>query len=447
MKKLSRKEHCVIWGCLAITLVAAGYLYWKWRNDRNFGVVKAGTILPAKGRPTDAEISPDGAQVAMLYATVHPGAGFTQGIEVRDVKSGRGEGSITLPTAAWTKGKQQYTALRPLRYCDAGKYLLALTFPDMLLVIDAHSLQVHGSIALSGLQVFTAGPDPRRFADAPFLDRVDIDCSAESNIAVVAAHGDLDLLSVKLIDLDKVAELADLASVLHREHDRYSGDGLALSPDGSKIAIVVYKFMGKKGGEIAELIDTPSQTIVGTMSLGGSFYDSRELAFAGNGALMIGLRKRVLVRPDRPPTSLSGQTLSVWQFVGEGRVQTFGRDGEEAYRSFGASSTGDRIFAYTGTESFCKSCNSNSGELKIKDARFTVWDLSSGRAIARSPKLKIQMHSCPLLQFMGSCSEREDAPSIEMSENGKTILAFTPGAIPAARNGTDTGEVNIFNVQ
>jgi hypothetical protein len=48
---------------------------------------------------------------------------------------------------------------------------------------------------------------------------------------------------------------------------------------------------------------------------------------------------------------------------------------------------------------------------------------------------------------MGSCSEREDAPSIEMSENGKTILVFTPGALPVLRNSTDMGEVNTFDVQ
>jgi hypothetical protein len=421
-------------------------MYSTWRKARNFGVVKVSTILPAKGRPTDSEISPDGAQVAMLYGAMHPGAGLSQGIEVRDVKSGREEGSTVLPTAGRMRGKRQYTALRRLRYCDGGKYLLAVTFPDMLFVIDAHTLQVHGSISMSDLQAFSAGPDPRRYADALFLGRVDVDCSAESNVAVVVAWGDLDLLSVKLFNLDTVTEVTDLASVLFKGHDRYSGNGLAISPDGTKIAMVVHKLLGGRGGEVAELIGPSSRTIVGGLDLGEAFYDVHQLAFAGNGALMIGLRECELGWSCRPQTIPKGQTLRVWQFAGDGRVQTLGWTDAEADRSFGASSNGDRVFAYTGIESFCKSCNT-SGELKIKDARFTVWDRSSGRPIARSPSLKIQMHPCPRFQLMGSCSEREDAPSIEMSENGKTILVFTPGILPAERNSTDTGEVNIFNVQ
>lgn len=446
MKKLSLKKGCVLLGCLAIMLVATGYLYSTWRMARAFGVVKVCTIIPAKEPPTDAEISPDGAQVAMLYGAMHPGAGLTQGIEVRDVKSGREEGGTVLPTAGWMKGKRQYNALHRLRYCDDGKYLLAVIFPDMLLIIDAHTLQVHGSISMSDLQVFNAGTDPRRYADALFLGRVDVDCSAESNIAVVVARGDLDLLSVKLFDLDTVTELTDLASVLFKGHDRYSGDGLAISPDGTKIAMVVHKLLGRRGGEVAELIDSASRTIVGGLDLGETFYDVRQLAFAGNGALMIGLRECELGWPCRPQTLPKGQTLRVWQFAGDGRVQTLGWIDAEVYRSFGASSNGDRVFAYTGIENFCKSCN-KSGELKIKDARFTVWDRASGKAIARSPSLRIRMHPCPRFQLMGSCSEREDAPSIEMSENGKTILVFTPGALPVLRNSTDMGEVNTFDVQ
>jgi hypothetical protein len=447
MKKLPFYKRALLLSYLAIAVVAASCLYLLQHKARDFGAVKVSTILPAKGLTTDAEISPDGAQVAMLYDAGPSRTGPTQGIEVRDARTGRDEGSTVLPTAAWMKGKRQYTSSRPLRYCDAGKYLLVLTFPDMLLVIDAHTLEVHGSIALSGLQVPNAGPEPRRFADAFFLGGVDVDCSAESNVAVVVAHGDLDLLSIKLFDLDKVTELVDLASVLRKEYDRYSGDGFALSPDGLKIAVVVNKFLGKKSGEFAELISTSNKTIIGTLRLGESYYGVRQLAFAGNGALMLGLRECEPGGDCRPRTTPNGQTLRVWQFAGDGKVQTFGWDGAEAYRSLGASSNGERVFAYTGIESFCKSCNNKTGELKIEDARFTVWDRTSGVVAARSPTLKIQMHLCPRLQFIGSCSEWENAPFIEMSEDGKSILVFTFGVYPPVRNSADFGEVNIFNVQ
>jgi hypothetical protein len=104
------------------------------------------------------------------------------------------------------------------------------------------------------------------------------------------------------------------------------------------------------------------------------------------------------------------------------------------------------VFGYTGVESYCDSCNGGSGELKIGDARFTVWDHASGRAVARSPKLKVASHSCPWIQIMGSCTEYEQAPELQMSANGNAVLAFWRGSFPPSDDGREAAELQVFRL-
>jgi hypothetical protein len=53
-----------------------------------------------------------------------------------------------------------------------------------------------------------------------------------------------------------------------------------------------------------------------------------------------------------------------------------------------------------------------------------LWDRASRRTIAESPTLDVERHSCFLA--IGSCMSYERAPELQMSDDGKAVLAFTP---------------------
>jgi hypothetical protein len=435
----SGKLHVAIVLVLLGFAVATGWLFVR-HDAAGVGDLSMRTVIPASGWPYAVAISADGNQVAM----VNRGFGSSKAtdvIEVRDVQSGREIRTFSLPVMDWSHVKEQFYLSRRLQYCDGGKYLLAFTGPDTLIVLDARTFQPHASIALSQLHLQLPGQQgSRAFPDARLLSHVLVDCSANNNIAALGFWGD-GVSSIKLFDLDKGTEIADLAG---KVEGRYSGDGLAVSPDGSKVALVTWKF-SRHGGCGVELIDAQTQQLLKSVHLGDDIRTEHRLTFAGEDALVIG---EPVCQPNGkcdPKAVPHGRTLRIWDFDANGPVTMLGVHGAEAYRTFGASADGDVVFSYTGAENYCTSCNGKYGELKIKDARFTVWNRRSGQIGVRSPKLRIVQHTCPWLQILGSCTEYEQVPELQMSSNGKAILAFWHvGDFPRAKK--DPRDLQVFRL-
>jgi hypothetical protein len=412
-------------------------------HGADFADLRMNTVVPAKGQPYDVAISTDGTQVAMLSREFpKPSIEVTSDmIEVRDVQSGREAGVVALPTMNWEKRTQFYMS-PTLKYCDGGKYLLAFNGPDTLYVIDARSFQIHASILVSELRLRLGNETTGlRFADIPMLSEVAMDCSAGSAVAALGVWADMGVVSLKLFDLDKGSETADLGGIFQGRNERYTGDGMAISPDGSKLALGAWRFNGE--GSVVELVDTRTRGFLKTLVLEDKTREEHQLTFAGDGAVVAGASER---QPNWFKPAPHGRTIRVWDFGGNGTVRTLGWPGTETYRSFGGSASGEVVFGYTGVESYCDSCNGGSGELKIGDARFTVWDRASWRAVARSPKLRVASHSCPWIQIMGSCTEFELAPELRMSANGKAILAFWPGSFPPPDDGQGAAELQVFRL-
>jgi hypothetical protein len=422
--------------CLAGMIVATSW-YLMRRQAAGFGGIRRFVAVTAKGQPYAAAISPDGTQVAMIRVD-HPGAQPADVIEVRDVGQGRDVADFPLPGVNPTQGKTQFYLNRKLSYCDAGKYLLAVTGLDTLEVIDAHSFTVHASFALSGFHL----TDSRAFTDLHFLPLVQNDCAAASPMAVFGFWGDLGLKSIKLLDLERGVEVADLSE---RFAGTYRGDGLAISPDGSKIALATWKYPEGNG---VELVDARAGAALKPHFMGDEFRIKHQLAFAGGDALLIGELgcEPEGICSDLKPTA-GGRTLRLWSFAGNGAVKRLGVPGAENYRSVGASADGSSVFGYTGDENFCGQCNNGHGEIRVNDARFTVWERATGRAIARSPRLRVEQHECPWVHI-GSCSEWEQVPELQMSANGKAFLAFWPQTgLQLTDQESDAGALEIFRLR
>jgi hypothetical protein len=350
----------------------------------------------------------------------------------------------------WAQTKGQYFLSRRLTYCDGGKYLLAFTGPDILDVVDAHNFQLHASIVLSDLHPLLKGqPASKSFGEMPLYSGVVVDCATSKGVAALAFWGDLQPFSVKLFDLDKGLETADLAGsyeVTGRNGSfrRYQGDGMAISPDGSKVALLTWQWGGDKGSGV-DLLDARTGTQLKRLFLGDPFRIRHRLTFAGNDALIIGQRpcpgNDVCDYKNLP----SGRTLRIWNFGGDGSVKTLSWPGAEIYGSFGAPADGSVVFAYTGDESYCKTCNGGHGELRITDARFTVWARQSGHAMMRSPKLRIDAHSCGF-RIIGACESYDQAPELQMSANGEAVLAFWPEGDPPSDKKEGAGELQVFRM-
>jgi hypothetical protein len=406
-------------------------------------------IVPANGQPFSVAISADGTEVAMMYQTSTSPRITTDAIEVRDARSGREVKTFSLPTVNWAKTKHQFYLSRPLSYCDGGKYLLAFTGPDNLEVFDAHSFQLHASIVLSDLHPRVKGqPTSKSFGEMQLSTNVGADCSVSNGAAALVFWGDLQPFSIKLFDLDTGLETADLAGSYERtgrvsSFRRYQGDGIAISPDGSKIALLTWQWGGDEGSGV-DVLDVRTGAQFKRLFLGDPSTIRHRLTFAGNDALIIGQRSCPVNDVCDYENLPSGRTLRVWNFGTDGSVKTLSLPGKEIYNSFGAPADGSVVFGYTGDESYCKTCNDGHGELRITEARFAVWDRRSGKVILRSPELRIEHHTCGFLVF--GCDSYDQSPELQMSANGEAILAFWPSGDPPPDKKKGVGELQVFPV-
>ncbi|HZD78178.1 MAG TPA: hypothetical protein VE218_14310 [Acidobacteriaceae bacterium] len=414
----SKRGPWVICGAIA---VLAAVIYGFGSHERpGFKVI---TVHPA-GNVWDAALSPDGSRVAMTWRERY-GRSSTdvhEAIEIKDVRSDKEIASFTLPPRNWNLG-QQSSVDRSLQYCDHGKYLLAFAGPDALMAVDTASLSIHFGITLGTLPPLPAPDQPVRWLTfLPFSSNVTVRCSTDTPYVVLATWGDMQASSVKVFDLEKGTEVADLSRAYA---GRYAGGGVAISPDGSRAAVETWS-NANDGGQV-EVIDISRVSRVSTLSLGprGALPPNDSLAFAGNNAVLIGERKCQdgdSFCDFRPHP----RVIRDWNFSADREARELSSPGAYNYQYFSGSADGHVAFSYSGSEGYCTSCNSGGGETKVSDARFRIWDRTSGRIIAESPRLKVEKHSCFLVITIGSCTSYERVPELQMSDDGKAVLAFMP---------------------
>jgi len=440
----ARKSNVAL--ATGLAALVAGLLWYGWqRFPPGFGILGMKSVAAPSYQTEAAAISADGVRVAILH--MDPTSGL-RAVEVRSVASGQQIANVVVPRGTDRTGSGQFYIRPRLRFCDNGKYLAGYAPTDRLFVYDAGTLQLRSQIYLSTLR-FTKDDGIEGTPGAGILvPMVEFDCAQSSSIAVLGFWGDLGVVAIKLIDLETGQEVNDLGGTYRNLnikgfYHRYLGDGLAISPDGSKVAV---KF-SQSGSSGVDVVDAKSGQLMKTVELGDNFRVDHKLAFAGESALMIGepaCQPNMTCDPASPP---SIRKVRLWDFGNTGAVSLLGWPGNQTYRFFGSSADGKVVFAYSGKERFCRSCNSKAGEVRVDNARFTVWDRAQGKVVALSPSLRVETHTCPWLTF-GACESYQQAPELEMSSDGRSILAFWPqGDFPRTKPGSGVGDLEVYTLR
>jgi hypothetical protein len=417
---------------LAVAIVAflALLSWYAWGQfGPGSGVLTVNSLAAPNYVVDSVAISADGTRMATLHQQNLDQTGpFV--IDVRDVQSEQQISSLTMPRAAAERNKTGYDMSPKLRFCDGGKYLVAFAPPDRLYMADTRTFTLRDPINFYDLRLTPGGEGPNSL-DGPIPEGpAQFDCAASGGVFVLGfSFG--DATAIKLFDLDTGKELTDLGGMFKGLFFKglsqaYQGDGLAISPDGSKVAFGVWQW-GEVGGFAVDVVTTEHGQLLKTLFLGDNFRSEHQLAFAGEGTVIIGEPECDGDVKCDPRSLPRNRKLRLWDFATTGAVRNLSQPFHETYRTFGASADGSVVFAYTGDESYCRLCNSHNGELKVHNARFTVWDRASRKVVARSPSLRVENHPCPWLIFMGSCTSYQQVPEMQMSANGKSILAFWPG--------------------
>ena len=393
------------------------------------GNVKVHLLVPKLSEPSFVAISPDGTEVAALEPRASARV-VTTAIELVNVASGSA-GRVDMPKANWNgKGEGQFHLARPLRFCDGGKYLVAFDNLNHVYVFDARTLNLHTSFGLSAFQVVTADAGvPKTWGDVSSTRNLSFDCAANSSKASVRLEMN-NASSIKLIDLELGSEIADVSAVF----STFWGHDVAISADGSLLAVDTWSRMKPQFTSVLEVADTKSKRLVLLRDTEKPGISGPEVAFAGPSHL---LTSEICCTANwqMQRQAETGERRLTLIGLTNNATRNFGVNGSQVYRSFGSSVDGSEIFGYAAIEKQCKACNHGNGELKIKDAHFVVWSAVTGNLIVRSPRLEIPEYKCPWLT-LGACENEEIVPQMQMSSGGKAAVVFWPGAAedPRAAN-------------
>jgi hypothetical protein len=375
--------------------------------------------------PTAYNLSPDGSQIALFYIDQ------TSHYMFLDSRTGATTGTLSAPPLTVITSPQT-VALTPFpapAYCDHGKYFYAPFSMGSVGFYDAHSLKLLQSFSLDQMllenQQFPYA-DHRSFRSP----QVVFQCASNTPISVfifIDAKG----YQVRIFDLDKMRIVGAITYQQNPLQFQPMGFGTpgatSFSSDGSLLALQSESEDGWPPDSNVSIVDVTTGRVLHTTIFkeGGAFF--WDLAFAGNDALVIGEWFRCQTYDDVCNQKPAHRKLKVWNFGTDGSVASLGNFGMETYSSFGTSGDGSRIFSYAGLESWCIHCDWWGGNLRIKDARFVVWDRKSGNLIYRSPPVPTYRYTCPLIPFTimgGGCYSSPAAPNIAMSADGNAVMAY-----------------------
>lgn len=335
-------------------------------------------IAPFTRNLDTAAISPDGSLVAILRATEHPGLSVENQLEIRDVATAAIRTTVTLPTVKTPDSISGYSFLFQTRihYCDHGKYILAYGDEGTFFVLDGHTYE----------QKFTFVFDKEKYPagvkkeGGSFSVVTASACSANANIAAFELlFGPYGTGVTKVFDLDTGKQIEDIAE------DISPGRLMSLdvSPSGTSAAIAVERVsLDKPPAKNDDLVilDLQSGTVSRRILTG---IDVRQAVFVGESSIAVASGDGVILKTKPVVLLVDIHTGAVINRISD---QANGANGAVA-----ASADGRFLLAYTGKENHCEHCQikEHRGQLQIEDARFTIWDLSTGKVVVRSPNIPV----------------------------------------------------------
>jgi hypothetical protein len=400
--------------------------------------------------PTSYAISPDGIQVALFY---HDRVSHYRFL---DSRNGAIVGSFTVPPTpnSLTTPRATLVPNPALAYCDHGKYLYGPAYAGAVSFFDAHSLNLLQTISLDELLL-----ENKQFPFAPkgmdWGEGVVFQCANDSPLSVfifVAAES----YQLRVFDLDKMEVVA--STTIQQNpllwvpiSDQLSfPNATSFSNDGSLAALQLQSTSDWPPDSRFLIVDVISGRVLRSMDFKQGARYSYGVIFAGNDALVIGELNRCEIYDDVCNERPAHRALKVWNFGTDASFISLGNTGMETYGSFGVSANGSRIYSYAGLERWCYHCDWWSGNLRIEDARFVVWDRKSDKIIYRSQLIPTYQYKCPLIPFTimgGKCYTSPLAPEFQMSGDGNALMEFWPLLSQDAAPQGFKDEVEIFDLQ
>jgi hypothetical protein len=387
---------CAAW----ITWMTWAFGQWAAVPTGPFGLLRQSTV---KGSAPYPILSPDGKLVAIVHeVSKHPGSYselVTTKVEVRDTVSSAMVGAFSLPpvmTAA--NGEEWWSNFFAMQYCDRGQYLV-LPSQDQIYVVDAKTLQVHTVFSL------------RAFGDAStertaktHSSYVVGSCSTNGKVAVFnLSEGRFwDAGVVRLVDLETGQELKGIENI-----DTAHAESVVVSPSGDRIAFLQNK--RDPDGDLV-LFHTRDSSVQRISVRNRGYADGEKIAFAGDSSIVM------------------QEKLFTGSFVDGGKASFHLIDlntnsdtelfGDKNFDEIAVSVDGRTIMGYRYRKSF------------FQTSRFILWNRETGKTIVESPALKSTYQSCFGPTFMGSCTPSYNIPSLQLSQDGHSVLAWWRGEPP-----------------
>lgn len=350
----------------------------------------------------DAAISPNGDKVALyivdpLYRDAS-GALVQSRLEIRDVASLKTDSIINLADSVLFSAMFLWSKPMPrVLYCDSGKYLFVYLGEGMSTVIETETGRT---------RIITPVEPPARRS----LIRLTASCAGQADLLAIEVRSDRDGVNrVELFDLKEGKKVKEIPGGIAR--GQYVG--LDVSASGDR----VLTYMACQENTVCQrlptdidIFDTRSGAAVKTIDAG---FPIGHAIFAGDSSIaaVSGDPKNPEVRRVRIFSVDTGQMTSE---VG---------DRDDAPLAFtAASGNGHLLLAYTGNENRCEDCDlDNRGSLQIERAKFTIWDLTTGKVVARSPAIPARKIRGGILED-GKDLRANERPQFQFSASGTVVL-------------------------
>lgn len=361
---------------------------------------RAFTTVPVNAPMATAAVSPDGRQIAMgLQHSVQQADGSWDNsawIEVWDPASQKMVARIDTPSAALFKSPMW--AIGFTGYCNNGRYLVAYDQIATAYVLDVPAYQLVSKIAVGDV-----------LAHHPLgVLGLTMACSANANVFVMSAYGGpFGRGLVRLFDLGT----GEMTAELNRDASSGAPFGsVALSPDGTKLAILLGELGGKalKGFNV-EIRETGHLKLLETLATGDA---PRGLIFAGESDIVT-----VQQRPAGwwPPK----QVLRLWDLDSGKEEKRLSAAHVDVEGPITASADGRSILGYLPTYKWCWLCNGWEGDERVVKQQFAVWDRSTGAEIFRSEPFESTVHL--------------DGARCALSQDGAAAIVYWPASTIAPR--------------
>lgn len=371
-----------------------------WGNSMQSLFAQQLATMRLDGPMSTAAISPDGRYIAANIGSSKqkPDGSWssTESMQVLELAASKVVAKVDLPSAPLLKDGPLSSTDGFVGYCDKGRYLAVFDEIGTLFVLDPHSLEIKARIGL-GEQPHVGALGYRRVV-----------CSANSSlIAVNGNGGQFGLGVLRLFDLASGVQIAEVhqnpsAGTAFRQ--------ISLSPDGSKLAILLEnpKRTAIQGPNV-EIRETKRLTVLNQFTTGD----------APNGLTFSGESEILTSQGQATGRDSSRRAIQLWNVESGKEVKRYTDASGDVEWPISSSADGTRILGFIPTFRECRFCNGLEGRRDVKEQRFAVWNKITGAEIFRSEPFR------PIVEPLG--------PQPVLSQDGTTAMVYWPDNVITPR--------------